>query len=154
MRTPPPDFVIVGAPKCGTTSLYATLKRHPQIFLSPAKEPHFFARDYPNRRDMQDVRDYNRLFVRAKPFQLRGEASVLYLSSQTAIADILQVRPDAKCIVLVRDPVQMYVSWHNECMKSLDEDETDLEKAWMLQEQRAMGKRIPRLCKEPGFLQY
>ena len=40
-----PDLFIVGAPKCGTTALYAYLRRHPEIFMSPLKEPHFFGSD-------------------------------------------------------------------------------------------------------------
>ncbi|MCH9035408.1 MAG: sulfotransferase [Planctomycetes bacterium] len=40
-----PDFFIVGAPKCGTTSLYEYLRQHPEVFMSRIKEPHFFGRD-------------------------------------------------------------------------------------------------------------
>lgn len=42
---PLPNFLIIGPPKCGTTALYATLARHPQVFMSPVKEPYFFAFD-------------------------------------------------------------------------------------------------------------
>lgn len=41
-----PNFFIVGAPKCGTTSLAHWLAGHPQVFMSPVKEPHFFNTDY------------------------------------------------------------------------------------------------------------
>src|SRR5579872_578348 len=40
-----PDFFVIGHPKCGTTALYAMLKRHPQIYMSDVKEPQFFAGD-------------------------------------------------------------------------------------------------------------
>src|ERR1017187_7380133 len=152
MRLPPPDFVIVGAPKCGTTAAFATLQKHPQLFLPDIKEPHYFAYDFPGYRGVRTVEDYDRLFADAERKQLRGEASVSYLSSKEATAAILRRRPDAKFIALVRNPLDMFVSWHNQCLKALDEDEQDPERAWMLQSERAQGRRIPRLCKEPSFL--
>jgi hypothetical protein len=154
MRLPPPDFVVVGAPKCGTTAIYATLQQHPELFLSQIKEPHFFSYDLPRRREVETIEDYDRLFARAGNAQLRGETSAHYLGSTEATTAILQRRPDAKFIALVRNPLDMFVSWHNECCKALDEDEQVPERAWMLQEERAQGRRIPKLCKEPAFLQY
>ncbi len=154
MTLPPPDFVIVGAPKCGTTAIHTTLRQHPQLFLSGIKEPHYFARDFPRRREVETIEDYDHLFTTAQATQLRGEASAHYLSSKEATAAILQRRSDAKFIAVVRNPVSMFVSWHNECVKNLDEDQQDPEQAWVLQEERALGRRVPRLCKEPAFLQY
>jgi len=153
MTRPAPDFVIVGAPKCGTTALYSTLRCHPALALSKIKEPYYFASDYPRRREMEKDAEYEALFAHARKGQLRGEASAIYLSSDTAIPAILDRRPDAKFIALVRDPVDMFVSWHNECLKSLDENEKDPVRAWALQNDRAAG-RLPALCKEPGYLQY
>ncbi len=153
MRRPAPDFVIVGAPKCGTTALYSTLRRHPALALSRIKEPYYFASDYPRRREMDKDAEYEALFAHAREGQLRGEASAIYLSSGPAIPAILERRPDARFIAMVRDPVDMFVSWHNECLKSLDEDERDPVRAWALQNHRAAG-RLPALCKEPGYLQY
>jgi len=154
MRRPPPDFVIVGAPKCGTTSIHVTLQKHPQLFLPSLKEPHYFAYDLPKRREVETLRDYDNLFEPAEAQQLRGETSSLYLSSHPAIGAILERRPDAKFIAMVRNPVDMFISWHNECVKALDEDQADPERAWALQEERAAGRAIPRYCKEPAFLQY
>jgi hypothetical protein len=154
MRLPPPDFVVVGAPKCGTTAIHTTLRQHPQLFLSGIKEPHYFACDFPRRREVETIEDYDHLFTTAQATQLRGEASAHYLSSKEATAAILQRRSDAKFIAVVRNPVSMFVSWHNECVKNLDEDQQDPEQAWVLQEERALGRRVPRLCKEPAFLQY
>ena len=153
-RKPPPDFVIVGAPKCGTTALYKTLQRHPGIAMSPAKEPYYFASEYPGHRMVRDEAAYDELFAHAREGQVRGEASAIYLSSENAIRAILNRRGDAKFIALVRDPVEMFISFHNECLKGLDEDEADPEKAWRLQEERAAGRRIPKLCSEPGYLHY
>jgi glycosyltransferase involved in cell wall biosynthesis len=154
LRPPPPDFVIAGAPKCGTTSVYTTFSSHPRVFLPSMKEPHYFAFDYPRRRQIETLNGYDRLFANAQDGQLRGDASVYYLSSKTAIPSILERRPDAKFIVLVRNPLEMFVSWHNEMLKSLDEDENEPEAAWRRQEDRARGAAIPRLCIEPAMLQY
>lgn len=154
MKAPAPDFVIAGAPKCGTTAVHETLRGHPGLFLPLMKEPHFFAYDFPRRREVESIEDYDRLFADAKDNQLRGESSTGYLMSKRAIPAILQRRPDAKFIILVRNPLQMFVSWHNECVKALDEDEQDPERAWRLQYERAHGRRIPVLCKEPAYLEY
>lgn len=151
---PPPDFAIIGAPKCGTTSLHATLQLHPEMFLPAIKEPHYFAFDYPNRREVESLRDYDGLFNRAKGNQIRGESSACYLSSGEAVPAILQRRPDAKFIALVRNPVDLFVSWHNELLKSFDEDRPSPECAWRLQEQRARGIDLPKRCIVPSMLQY
>lgn len=153
MTRPAPDFVIVGAPKCGTTALYAGLQKHPGLALSTIKEPRYFAYDFPGRREMDTDADYEALFARGAKGRLRGEASAIYLHSEIAIPALLKRRPDVKLIALVRNPVEMFVSWHNECLKSLDENERNPETAWRLQRERASGK-LPRLCIEPKYLQY
>src|ERR1035441_716202 len=154
MRLPPPDFVIVGAPKCGTTAAFATLQKHPQLFLPDIKEPHYFAYDFPGYRGVRTVEDYDRLFADAERKQLRGEASVSYLSSKEATAAILRRRPDAKFIALVRNPLDMFVSWHNQMYVLYEEEAADPERAWILQVERAQGLGIPKLCREPALLQY
>jgi hypothetical protein len=151
---PPPDFVIIGAPKCGTTSLHATLQLHPKVFLSAIKEPHYFAFDYPKRREVESLRDYDGLFSKAKENQVRGEASVYYLSSEEAVPAILGRRPDAKFIALVRNPVDLFVSFHNELLKGFDEDIQSPESAWRMQERRAQGFDVPKHCIVPTTLQY
>jgi hypothetical protein len=154
MRLPPPDFVVVGAPKCGTTAVYATLRQHSQVFLPELKEPHFFAYDFPGHREVTTMDGYDRLFAEAGSTQLRGEASVLYLRSKEATPAIFRRRPDAKFIAMVRNPLDMFISMHNQNLNHLYEEELNPERAWMLQEERAQGRRIPKLCREPAFLQY
>lgn len=156
-RVPPPDFVLAGAPRCGTTSVYRFLSGHPQVFMPDCKEPHWFAFDYPNRKKLSNIRNvgkYEKLFSGASPNQIRGEASVLYLSSRSAIPAMRNRNPDLKVIAIVRDPIAMFLSWHQHCVRVLEEDEPDPEKAWRLQSERAAGDKIPRTCTEPAFLQY
>jgi hypothetical protein len=110
-----PDFFEVGAPRAGTTSLWDDLDRHPQIFMSPLKEPHFFCSYKPDFvPTVSDEDDYLRLFADARPGQLRGEASPSYLRDTQAPTAIARVRPDARIVVMLRDPVARAYSeyWH------------------------------------------
>lgn len=153
-RPPPPDFVIAGAPRCGTTAVYQALQQHPDVFWTAIKEPHYFAFDYVDRRPVENAELYDSIYKHARDGQLRVDASVLYLSSREALPAIMQRRPDAKIIVLVRDPVDLFVSWHNQCLATLDEDVRDPQQAWRLQEERAAGRSLPKCCHEPLTLQY
>lgn len=149
-----PQFFIVGAPKCGTTALYEYLKDHPGIFLPNVKEPDYFASDFNQISQISTAEEYSNLFKNASDKQIMGEGSVFYLYSQDAIRNILETKPDAKFIAMVRNPVDMFFSLHAQFLYSFWEDEQDPEKAWALQEERQSGKNIPDLCREPKLLQY
>ena len=132
-----PNFFVVGAPKAGTTSLYHYLDQHPQIYMSPIKEPNYFASEV--RPDnfseelqqqishemhtlqeylrspmwekrfggiLQEWEDYLRLFQNVNGEKAIGEASVCYLWSRTAAANIFSRIPDAKIIMILRDPAE------------------------------------------------
>jgi hypothetical protein len=148
-----PNFFILGAPKCGTTSLARWLSEHPQIFFSTYKEPHFFNTD--DRRVVDTLAYYQSFFDQADSKHLAiGEASVWYLSSSTAVANLQDYSPDAKFIVMLRSPLEMAPSLHSELCFNGDETETDFAAAWRLQEQRRAGRDIPRTCWVPRRLQY
>jgi hypothetical protein len=140
-----PNFFILGAPKCGTTSLAAWLSQHPQVYMSAVKEPNFFNTDQlelhrPTRRE------YEKLFEPAQESHLAvGEASVRYLSSQVAVPAILEFQPDARFIVAVRNPIEMAFSLHKQWVFSGAENLTSFENAWRAQEDRAQGRRLPPL---------
>ena len=81
-----PDFFLVGAQKAGTSSLYAYLRQHPDVFLPRIKEPHYFSQVRPSAeyeqiflRTISKETDYQRLFSEAEGFRAVGEASVSYL---------------------------------------------------------------------------
>src|ERR1700677_1933092 len=113
-----PDFLVIGAPKAGTTALHAALARHPGLYLSAVKEPKFFLTDGPppdrgGPGDVQTYRehvwrraDYEALFDPAPAGTLRGESTPLYLYDRAAMRRIHDALPDAKLIVIVRDPVE------------------------------------------------
>lgn len=149
-----PNFFILGAPKCGTTSLARWLEAHPAVFFSPHKEPHFYSTDLANRNITSEAA-YHRLFDGAGPGHLAiGEASTWYLFSKEAVPNILQAVPDARFIVMTRDPVDMARSLHHHNLRVLHEDEADFARAWALQDTRRAGHKIPRDCTELAFLQY
>jgi hypothetical protein len=148
-----PNFFIVGAPKCGTTSLAAWIADHPDIYFSPTKEPHFFNTDH--KRFINSIQGYESLFEGAtKSHRAVGEASVWYLYSSAAVANILAYNPDAKFIVMLRNPVEMAPSLHEELVFTGREDVADFAAAWNLQDARRRGEHLPRMVWEPKYLQY
>jgi hypothetical protein len=83
-----------------------------------------------------------------------GEGTTEYLYSPAALNNIKKFNPDAKIIIMLRNPVEMVLSLHKQWIHSLFEDEEDFERAWALQEERAKGNSIPKLCREPQWLIY
>ncbi|GII00108.1 sulfotransferase family protein [Planobispora takensis] len=115
---PLPDFLVAGAPKSGTTALHAALQRHPQLYMSPVKEPKFFLTDGPppdrgGPGDAQTYRehvwrreDYEALFADAPPGTSRGESTPFYLYDRQAQRRIHATVPRARIIAILRDPVE------------------------------------------------
>jgi hypothetical protein len=138
-----PNFFIIGAPKCGTTSLWAWLAGHPNIFMAPEKEPHFFNTD-DLRRGVTSLEQYEALFRHAREeHKAIGEASVWYLSSAVAVRNILQYQPTSRFIVMVRNPIEMAPALHSEMLVSGLESVLEFREAWKLQEQRQKGRHLP-----------
>lgn len=104
-----PNFFIVGAAKCGTTSLANNLRQHPQIFMSPRKEPFYFVKD----AGYKDFNEYMALFKSAGDAKAIGEASTGYLFDEDAPSAIKKQFPDAKIIIMLRNPVDMAFSYWN-----------------------------------------
>ncbi len=148
-----PNFFIIGAPKCGTTSLAAWLAEHPKIYMSPLKEPFFFCDDL-NVRLITSWEDYIRLFEGAKEEHAIGEASSYYLFSKTAIPNIEAGLHNARYIAMVRNPVDMAYSWYMERLRWQEEDILDFRTAWDLSPERRSGRSLPKLIKEPALLDY
>lgn len=154
-----PHFFIVGAPKCGTTALFSYLQGHPSTFLAVDRrgrkfEPQFFCTDFPGIAHFHHRDDYQALFDGAPQGALRGESSPWYLYSEVAVKQLLAAVPDAKLIVMLRNPVELARSLHGQLVFSLREDVDDFETAWHLQEPRRRGEALPRHCREPSHLQY
>lgn len=109
-----PNFIILGTPKAGTTAIYNYLKQHPQIYMPPFKEPHFFSFEGERKPHwgIKTLEDYQALFQDATSEQIIGEASTWYLYSQTASERIRHHIPDVKLIAILRNPIERaYSSW-------------------------------------------
>jgi hypothetical protein len=156
-----PDFFILGHQKCGTTALYLMLSAHPQIFMPDVKEPWFFARELRPRSQHSGTRSrpdtlevYLSLFADAAPGQLVGEASPQYIRSQTAPEQIAQLCPDARIVVILREPASFLRSLHLQLVATHIESETDFGRAIELESDRRQGKHLPRRSISPPSLLY
>jgi hypothetical protein len=105
-----PNFFLVGAPKCGTTALYSMLGAHPDVHVSPVKEPDFFATDVVAAvpqlagRAVTEWSLYLDLFRHAGTARAVGEGSVSYLSSRSAPGAMASRCPQARILMVLRDP--------------------------------------------------
>jgi len=152
---PKPNFFIIGAPKCGTTALSEYLKDHPNVFISPSKEPHYFSPDIPKYRLANSIEEYLHLFDNATDkHTMIGEASVFYLYSKKAAQLIKEFNPAAKIIIMLRNPIDLVHSMHSQLLYTRDEDIEDFAKAWSFIEKRKMGESIPKYCRDRKLLFY
>jgi len=150
-----PNFFIIGAPKSGTTALSEYLGLHPNAFFSHPKEPEYFADDFAGRVITKE-RDYLQLFREADSSRhwAVGEGSVLYLFSKVAVPNILQFQPNAKFIVMLRNPADLVVSLHAQLLVEGNENLSSFIDAWNAEGARRRGKRIPLGCRDPQWLYY
>ena len=139
MNKAKPNFFIVGAAKSGTTSLYAYLNQHPEVYMSPIKEPNYFSTDIDLEAIRPQVKEriklldidsfingpmdtkihrafitkedqYLALFRNVKNEKAIGDASASYLYSKVAAQNIYKFNSEAKIIIVLRHPVQRMYS--------------------------------------------
>lgn len=159
-----PTFLIIGAMKAGTTALYAYLDQHPGVYMSPVKEPNFFAfeEQHPNfqapidqrpdginHTSVTDQQAYLRLFDDAPPGTARGEASHWYLYAPKAPVAIQRHVPDVRLIAVLRDPVERAYSEFLHFVRDEDEPITDFAAALDAEPERiarhwALGRYVDR----------
>ncbi|NNV08014.1 sulfotransferase [Geobacillus sp. C56-T2] len=143
-----PNFLIIGAAKSGTTSLYHYLKQHPQIYLSPIKETNFFALEGSNvdfkgpgdevlkEFSITNIDDYRSLFKNVTDEKAIGEVSPLYLYSEKAPLNIKKYIPNVKIIAILRNPVDRAYSSFLHCVRDNRETVNNFEDALRLEEER------------------
>lgn len=153
-----PNLFIVGAPKCGTSSLYEYLKQHPQILMSTRKEPHYFGSDLRRQhlnsyRTIRTEADYLALFQDAAE-DVIGEASTSYFYSLKAAAEIKAFNPDSKIVIMLREPVEMMYSLYYQLYQGGVEDASSFDLALVAEEARQQGKNIPKLAHIVDNLRY
>ena len=143
-----PDVFIVGAPRTGTTFLWEALRHHPSVFMSSPKEPLYFCSDLNTGTEadrhsfLTDKDRYLGLFRAAPRDALVGEACVFNLLSAVAAERIRAVRPDARIIVSLREPVAQMVSFHSVRVSEGHED-LPFAEALAAESDRLRGKRLP-----------
>ncbi len=143
-----PNFLIVGAQKAGTTALYQYLKQHPDVCMSPIKEPHFFAFEHrdvdfrgPRDREtlghmvVKDEGAYRQLFADASG-KVRGEASAMYLYMEEAVGGIQRHVPDAKLVAVLRSPADRAYSSFLHMVRDGREPIPDFGRALAAEEER------------------
>ena len=139
-----PNFFIVGAPKCGTTSMDEYLAQHPQIHMAAAKEMHYFAPDIAPENEIPDDATYFGMFADAADTPVRGESSVFYMLSHVAAERIAAFDPTARILVMLRDPVEVIASHHSQIVFEGYEPVKDLATAvGMETERRANAQSGP-----------
>jgi len=151
-----PNFLIIGAAKAGTTSLCHYLSQHPEIYISPEKEPRFFSPEFYTRDNSGLIRsqirqkpmsleEYYQLFKDVKNEVAIGEASTEYLYYPETAQRIKNLIPKVKLIAILRDPVERAFSAY--CYQLRDGCET-------LSFERAIEEETSRLQQNwrPGWL--
>ena len=119
-----PNFLVIGAGKCGTTSIDQYLKQHPQVFMSPVKEPNFFGLELKSENDFSfdedelkfylssvtDIDSYQGLFDDVRDEIAIGEVSNTYLYHEDALSNIKKHVPHVKLIAIFRQPAERLYS--------------------------------------------
>ena len=104
-----PNFLVIGAPKAGTTSLHLHLRAHPQVFMPDLKEPRFFGYEGEGERlkfPIRTLEEYTALFEAVTDETAIGEATPHYLVYPHAAQRIHDLIPQARLIASLRDPVE------------------------------------------------
>jgi hypothetical protein len=149
-----PSFFIVGAPKCGTTALCKYLHRHPDIFIPSLKELNFFDVDIKSNKKAGNLEEYLQFFAEGEG-KICGEGSPTYLLSKKAAQEIYAFNPEAKIIIMLREPVSLLYSLHSQNLyNGSSEDIQDFKIALEAESDRKRGKRIPKICRNPQDLFY
>jgi hypothetical protein len=157
------DLFIVGEQKAGTTYLYNYLRQHPEVCMSVVKEPGYFCKDLIEDSiefhgenlyyDYTNLKKYHDLF---KDFSKKvvGEATSVYLYSKKAAQEIYQYNPNAKILIMLREPISFLYSLHSQYLKETTEDIEEFMEAYQLYSQRKKGEKIPRRVRSPSLVFY
>ncbi len=149
---PLPDFLIIGAQRCGTTSLYRYLEKHPQVIgAAPSKGVHYF--DVHHERSLRWYRAHfptRRRRGRAGGRAVTGEASPYYVFHPPGPDRVRAAVPNVRLILMLRDPViRAFSQYQQEYARGFEDAET-FERALELEPGRLAGER-ERMLADPGY---
>lgn len=136
-----PNLFIVGAPKSGTSAISNYLSQHIDIFMA-TKELHYFGYDLPLKYRISEP-EYLQYFNQASTEMILGDKSVWYLFSKTAALEIKDYAPDARIVIMLRNPVTLLHSLHSQEILDGNEDIADFEIAIHLDDERRKGNKQP-----------
>ncbi len=128
-----PNLFILGAAKCGTTSLHDWLNQHPQIFMSAIKEPSFYCSLF---QVVNNEKAYFKLFDQSKDELYRGESSHAYLTDPSVPEVLSRLYPHAKFILILRNPADRAHSLYLHMKRHLHEHAPTFEKALQMEPNR------------------
>ena len=132
-----PNLFILGAPKCGTTSLFFLLAQHNQVFAPKQKEPHYFYNPYGKAPTSEKY--FGLYDTPGESYRYALDSSVWYLFSKTAASRILSEVESPKFIVCLRNPLELAPSLHFQKIYSGHEAIQSFTDAWALSEERYSG---------------
>lgn len=142
-----PNLFVVGAPKSGTTAIVEYLRQHPEVFFPLRKELAYFGSDLQYTK--LSVRDSNhneylKHFADWRNEKWAGEGSVWYLFSTTAAKEIKQFSPNARIVIMLRNPVDVMYSNYYQSLYNGNENLPTFEEALAAEHDRKQGRRIPK----------
>ncbi len=140
-----PNLYLVGAPKCGTTSMAYYLGQHPEIFAPLLKEPTFFGSDLMTRAQRITKENYLQLYDEWATERYALDATTSYLASKAAPGDIFECAPEAKILVMVRNPVEAAYSLYWQNRFDMVEDLPTFEQSLKAEMDRANSGEIPQI---------
>lgn len=140
-----PNLFLIGGPKCGTTAFVSLLKQHSKIKWSKHKEIDFFCKDIKilyKLSKAKNTKEYLKRYYnfKKKDYKYFGDGSPFYLYSDVAVRNIIKFNPNSKFIVLIRNPISMAFTLHNQLAFEGREKEKNFIKAWKLQKIRKKSK--------------
>ena len=141
-----PNFLIVGAAKCGTTSLFEYLSQHPAIYMPRWKEPSFFVGDPFKPLNRAEKTIYFKLFDKVNHESAIGEASTAYLIDEAAPKLIKKNLGRIKIIIILRDPVAMSYSLYKQQVHREGETAKSFEAALAAEQSRRQNPEFRRKC--------
>lgn len=136
------------------------LRAHPEVCFSTPKEPHYFLAHDLRGQEPAELREVvrkkylDRFFPDRQRSSFFAEGSVSYFYAPERLEPILKLWPRAKFIIAVRNPLDLVPSLHQRLFYNGDENQRQFDRAWDLTQERKAGRKIPRSCLEPRFLDY
>jgi hypothetical protein len=132
--------------------------------MTAIKEPNFFSLDFREESDnfhkkplyfpFRTETEYLKLYMKWKKEKIAGEASSTYLCSKSSAREIYKFNPDAKIIIMFREPIDFLYSYHSAAIFSLGENEKDLNKAIQIEKKRRNGAYLTKRVIVPSWLFY